>query len=106
MRGFFPGHAFDLHSHDEVLIGVTEQGVQKFRCRGAPRTSNTPGRAILIEPGEAHDGDSPELAEGPAPAGVAAEVGFADQSDLGRWFRRAYGATPATYRRLCTGVPD
>jgi len=33
-------------------------------------------------------------------------VGFADQSHLGRWFRRAYGLTPAAYRDLCTNVPD
>nr|WP_286208802.1 AraC family transcriptional regulator [Azospirillum sp. A1-3] len=46
------------------------------------------------------------LADGEAPALVAAEVGFADQSHLGRWFRRAYGLTPAAYRDLCTNVPD
>jgi AraC-like DNA-binding protein len=46
------------------------------------------------------------LAEGETPALVAAEVGFADQSHLGRWFRRAYGLTPAAYRDLCTNVPD
>jgi transcriptional regulator GlxA family with amidase domain len=37
---------------------------------------------------------------------VAATCGFADQSHLGRWFRRAYGLTPAAYRTCCTGVPD
>jgi transcriptional regulator GlxA family with amidase domain len=31
-------------------------------------------------------------------AGVAAETGFADQSHLGRWFRRAFGVTPGRYR--------
>ncbi|MGV8364806.1 AraC family transcriptional regulator, partial [Pseudomonas aeruginosa] len=31
---------------------------------------------------------------------------FADQSHLGRWFRRAYGMTPAAYRRQCTQLPD
>ncbi|WP_244247949.1 hypothetical protein, partial [Pseudomonas aeruginosa] len=25
---------------------------------------------------------------------------------LGRWFRRAYGMTPAAYRRQCTQLPD
>lgn len=30
---------------------------------------------------------------------VAFETGFADQSHLGRWFRRAFGITPGLYRR-------
>jgi len=37
------------------------------------------------------------LARGIAPAEVAAQVGFADQSHLGRWFKRAYRITPAKY---------
>ena len=250
LRAFFRGHAYDLHSHDEVLIGFTEQGLQRFRCRRRV-VSSTPGRVILMEPGEPHDGESPEpegftygmiympadwlrtraareggpaelgfrdtlaedpalrravvaafgalhgregrlardetldtlvdrladvahapitarepavarardvlhaayrndigladlaaasgldrfrltrafqaalgasphaylvqlrlraarrlLAAGAAPAEAAADAGFADQSHLGRWFRRGYGLTPAAYRRLCTNVPD
>lgn len=46
------------------------------------------------------------LAAGRTPAQAAADVGFADQSHLGRWFRRAYRMTPAAYRRMCTNVPD
>lgn len=46
------------------------------------------------------------LGRGAAPADAAAEAGFADQSHLGRWFRRAYGMTPARYRARCTSVPD
>ncbi|WP_374471176.1 AraC family transcriptional regulator [Phenylobacterium sp.] len=61
VRAHFEGHAYDPHDHDEVLLGVTEQGVQQFRCRGRVQRS-TPGRAILIEPGETHDGESPEHA--------------------------------------------
>jgi len=251
----FAAHAYDLHRHDDWLVGVTDHGVQDFFCRGARRRS-TPGRAILIEPQEAHDGqagsaegftyrmlylprpwlvaaltDGPShdpgfrttlcddqplgwairtacdtlaqsagrlerdatldavldrlrshleravrpsaaprdavvarracellqddlsadigadalalasgaadrfrlarafraeygtsphlflvqtrlvrarqlLAAGGSPASVAAECGFADQSHFGRWFRRAFGHTPAVYRRLCTGVPE
>ena len=249
----FSAHAYDLHRHDEWLVGVTDHGVQDFFCRGARRRSAA-GRVILIEPEEAHDGqagsdggfayrmlylprqwltaglmevgepgfrtslcdDVPlgrairvaygvlarpanrlerdaeldrvlhllrphlgrpvqgvggagrcgggpagaggsagrpgggyrrrragiggrgggpvpvgtgisgdpgrrrtgswctpgwcgrrhSLAAGRAPADVAAECGFADQSHFGRWFRRAYGHTPAAYRALCTGVPD
>ena len=53
----FLSHAYDLHRHDEWLVGVTDHGVQEFFCRGARRRS-TPGRVILIEPGEAHDGEA------------------------------------------------
>lgn len=258
VRAHFKGHAYDPHDHDDVLVGVTEQGLQRFRCRRELHTS-TPGTVILMEPGEVHDGHAPSpdgftytmlylpqawlagrldrlaegcpappglgfrrtldqdagladsilaaftalqgaegrlardlaldglvgrlagmarhppqagpapvapdvarardllharmaedvgmdelaaaagtdrfrlnrrfrqalglsphaylvrlrlraarglLATGMAPAAVAAEVGFADQSHLGRWFRRAYRMTPAAYRRMCTGVPD
>lgn len=255
----FHAHAYDPHFHDQVLVGVTEQGLQQFRCRRETQRS-TPGRVILMEPGETHDGeagssdgftyamlyfdpawlrqaaetclgrdageavfrfprilnDDPALAqaimaacvqmktpdsrmareaaldavaallaqryagdtqsitadhaphlahrareamvahgtddlglqalaemagtdrfrlhrvfksaygiaphawlvqhrlnqarkllsEGQAPADVAAASGFADQSHLGRWFRRAYGQTPAAYRRACTNLPD
>ncbi|WP_087752192.1 AraC family transcriptional regulator [Paraburkholderia caledonica] len=258
LRAHFSGHAYDPHDHDDMLVGYTEQGVQRFRCRRSLHTS-VPGRAILIEPGALHDGHAPEaggftyamlylpqtwveratrrlnvpglqrvdaafahtlvddsglvdairqaflaiygnegrlardqtldrlvrrlaghlgdmpmtdsmamsatiarvrdflhdhmdgnvgldelasiagidrfrltrlfqqafgtsphaylvrlrlraarrlLANGRTPAEVAAEVGFADQSHLGRWFRRAYRMTPAAYRRMCTNVPD
>lgn len=46
------------------------------------------------------------LALGQTPAQVAADLCFADQSHLGRWFRRAYQLTPADYRRRCTSLPD
>jgi AraC-like DNA-binding protein len=46
------------------------------------------------------------LARGQSPAVVAAVLGFADQSHLGRWFRRAYGLTPAHYRARCSNLPD
>ncbi|PJI39411.1 AraC family transcriptional regulator [Ferrovibrio sp.] len=258
VRARFHAHAYDPHFHDQVLVGVTEQGVQQFRCRREIHRS-TPGRMIFMEPGETHDGEataadgftyamlyfdpawlqqsaslyaerqtgetvfhfprtldddaplaqavrmarrqiaSPEsrmardaaldhvvallaqrfagapmekgirapraaklareamdagfdgdlglddlaaaagtdrfrltrafstaydlsphaylvqrrlnrarllLSRGETPAAVAAATGFADQSHMGRWFRRAFGMTPAAYRRLCTNLPD
>jgi len=254
----FHAHAYDPHFHDQVLVGVTEQGLQQFRCRRETQRS-TPGRVILMEPGETHDGEAGDaggftyamlyfdpawlrqaaetclgrdageavfrfpsilnddpllgpavlaacaqlktpdsrmareaaldavtallvrryageampaqdhaprlarrareaivdhgaedlglqaladlagtdrfrlhrvfksaygiaphaylvqyrlnrarklLSDGLAPADVAAATGFADQSHLGRWFRRAFGQTPAAYRRACTNLPD
>ncbi|MDC0714857.1 AraC family transcriptional regulator [Stigmatella sp. ncwal1] len=55
IRAHFTGHAYDPHFHDAYLVGVTEQGLQEFSCRRALHRS-TPGRVILIEPGEIHDG--------------------------------------------------
>jgi AraC-like DNA-binding protein len=46
------------------------------------------------------------LSQGEKPVQVAAELGFADQSHLGRWFRRAYRLSPAQYRHICTNLPD
>jgi AraC-like DNA-binding protein len=46
------------------------------------------------------------LARGVPAAEVAHALCFADQSHLGRWFRRAYGLTPAHYGRRCTNLPD
>ena len=59
VHAHFRGHAYDPHDHDEVLVGVTQQGVQQFSCHRSIHTS-TPGRAILIEPGAIHDGHAPE----------------------------------------------
>jgi len=53
----FAAHAYDLHHHDDWLVGVTARGVQDFLCRGV-RQRSTPGRVILIEPEEPHDGQA------------------------------------------------
>lgn len=59
VQAHFTGHAYDAHAHDEVLIGVTQDGIQRFRCHRSTHTS-TRGRVILIEPGAVHDGDAIE----------------------------------------------
>lgn len=46
------------------------------------------------------------LAAGQLPVDVAAQLGFADQSHLGRWFKRACHISPARYQRACTNLPD
>ena len=57
IRAHFTGHAYDPHWHDTYLIGVTEQGVQEFKCRRQQQVC-TPGSTYLLEPGELHDGDA------------------------------------------------
>ncbi|BAN48037.1 AraC family transcriptional regulator [Metapseudomonas resinovorans] len=59
LHAHFQGHAYDPHDHDELLVGVTFQGVQQFNCHKAVHTS-TPGSAMLIEPGALHDGHAPD----------------------------------------------
>ena len=61
IRARFAAHAYDLHRHDDWLVGVTDRGVQDFFCRGERRRS-TAGRVILIEPDEAHDGQAGDQA--------------------------------------------
>lgn len=60
VHAHFRGHAYDPHDHDEILVGVTQQGVQQFNCHRSLHTS-TPGSAILIEPGAVHDGHATEI---------------------------------------------
>jgi AraC-like DNA-binding protein len=57
VRAQLHSHAYDPHFHDQVLVGVTEAGVQQFRCRRQLHRS-TPGRVILMEPGDVHDGEA------------------------------------------------
>nr|WP_245214230.1 AraC family ligand binding domain-containing protein [Pararoseomonas indoligenes] len=116
IRARFAAHAYDLHRHDEWLVGVTDRGVQDFLCRGVRRRS-TPGRVILIEPEEAHDGQAG--AEGgfayrmlylPRPwlrgalADAAGDPGFAasltDDAPLGEAIRAACLAMEEPAERL------
>lgn len=94
-----------LHAHFQQNIGLDELarvcGVDRFRL----------SRAFKAAFGIAPHGYLIQLrlvcarrllALGTAPADVASDLGFADQSHLGRWFRRANGLTPGAYRNLCT----
>lgn len=45
-----------------------------------------------------------QLAQGQPVADVAAALGFADQSHLGRWFKRACQLTPSRYQHACTNL--
>jgi AraC-like DNA-binding protein len=45
------------------------------------------------------------LKNGCTPLSVATQLGFADQSHLGRQFKRTYGVGPGEYRKACSGRP-
>ncbi len=55
IEAFFAAHAFAPHRHDTYAIGVTLEGVQSFRYRGAAAHS-VPGQVFVIHPDETHDG--------------------------------------------------
>ncbi|WP_419994579.1 AraC family ligand binding domain-containing protein [Streptomyces boninensis] len=63
MRAHFVEHTFHKHSHDAYSFGVTEEGAQRFACRGGKHTSAA-GLVMTFNPDDPHDGES------------AAELGF------------------------------
>ena len=106
----FHSHAYDMHFHDEWLVGVTHEGVQDFFCRGKRRQS-TPGRVILIEPGERHDGQAvaadgfaynmlymPQSLVRSAMGGNDAQIGFRETlADDGQLFHAVARACEAIF---------
>ena len=98
-----------LHSHLHQDIGLDDlaqvTGVDRFRLSRAFKAAfGLAPHAYLIQLRLTRARHL--LARGEAPVSVAAVLGFADQSHLGRWFQRAYRMTPADYRRRCSIVPD
>lgn len=98
-----------LHSHLQQDIGLDDlaqvTGVDRFRLSRAFKAAfGLAPHAYLIQLRLTRARHL--LARGEAPVSVAAALGFADQSHLGRWFQRAYRMTPADYRRRCSIVPD
>jgi AraC-like DNA-binding protein len=57
----FEAHVYDRHSHDAYSFGVTEQGAQWFRCRGAAHVSRS-GLVMAFNPDEFHDGHADSAA--------------------------------------------
>ncbi len=98
-----------LHDRLDENIGLSDVaqalGVDRFRLsREFQAQFGLPPHAWLIQLRLTHARRL--LAGGVTPADVAAQLGFADQSHLGRWFRRAYQLTPAYYQQRCTNLPD
>ncbi|CAH2602127.1 AraC family transcriptional regulator [Rhodovastum atsumiense] len=94
----FSAHAYDLHRHDDWLVGVTDQGVQDFLCRGARRRS-TPGCVILIEPQEAHDGQAG------AAGGFVYRMLYLPRPWLAAGLADAPGGEPGFIASLCDDPP-
>ncbi|PQZ86393.1 MULTISPECIES: AraC family transcriptional regulator [Pseudomonas] len=98
-----------LHAHLHHDVGMDEValacGVDRFRLSRAFKSAfGLAPHAYLVQLRLARARHL--LAKGEPPADVAITLGFADQSHLGRWFVRAYGLTPATYRKRCSNLPD
>jgi AraC-like DNA-binding protein len=55
MYAHFEQHVYHRHSHDCYSFGVTEDGAQAFRCRGAGHTSAA-GMVMAFNPDDPHDG--------------------------------------------------
>ena len=98
-----------LHERMHHNVGVDDlasvTGVDRFRLnRAFKAASGLAPHAYLVQLRLASARRL--LARGEPCAEVAMALGFADQSHLGRWFVRAYGLTPALYRKRCSNVPD
>lgn len=98
-----------LHAHFNEDVGLDDlarmAGTDRFRLTRAFKAAfGLAPHAYLIQLRLAKARHL--LARGDLPADIAAALGFADQSHLGRWFRRTYGLTPAHYRRRCSNLPD
>ncbi|WEV26646.1 AraC family ligand binding domain-containing protein [Streptomyces sp. 71268] len=55
MHAHFHDHVYAPHSHDTYSFGTTDEGAQRFRCRGADHTSAA-GMVMAFNPDDAHDG--------------------------------------------------
>lgn len=101
-RDYLQAHLGEDIGLDDLALAV---GVNRFRLSRAFKAAfGLAPHAYLIQLRLSRARQL--LARGQTPAEVASTLGFADQSHLGRWFRRAYRLTPADYRRRCTRLPD
>lgn len=87
IRAHFEGHAYDPHWHDTYLVGVTEQGVQRFH-RGRTRHDSVRGQVVLLEPGDIHDGDAP------TPEGFTYQLLYLDPAWLERELENLFDSVP------------
>jgi len=57
LRATYTTYAYKRHFHHYFAIGVIEDGVQTFSCN-ADQYMNPAGGIFIVQPGEAHDGQS------------------------------------------------
>jgi AraC-like DNA-binding protein len=57
LRARFVNHTFVPHSHDYYVIGIVEDGAQRFN-HFQQRHITLPGQLIIINPGDVHTGES------------------------------------------------
>jgi AraC-like DNA-binding protein len=61
LRARMRRHVYERHAHDGYAIGITEWGVQAFRCRGETHAS-TAGVVMAFNPDDPHDGHAGDKA--------------------------------------------
>ena len=80
-------YSFKRHSHDYYVVGIIERGVQRFSC--GRRGYLTPPRGlVVINPGEAHTGESA------LPSGFRYRAFYPESSAM-EAIARELGASPA-----------
>lgn len=57
LRANYITHAFKPHMHEHFVIGMVEEGIQRFALE-RDRYTTPPKGVIVINPGEVHDGES------------------------------------------------
>jgi AraC-like DNA-binding protein len=57
LHACFVRHRFARHTHDHLVIGLVESGVQSYTYRGAAHQTPA-GHVFLVNPGEAHTGEA------------------------------------------------
>lgn len=62
LRAVYRRHAFAPHAHETFAIGALEAGASRMRHRGGV-DHHGPGGVFVIEPGEAHTGESDGVEE-------------------------------------------
>lgn len=73
----FHGHAYDPHRHETYAIGITRDGAQGFRYRGAAQVSRA-GEIMVLHPDEPHDGHAA------VPTGFSYRMVYVDPALIGR----------------------
>jgi len=61
-QAHYRNFAFDRHTHEDFALGLMEEGVQTFHCRGEDFYA-PPGSMLTVNPDEIHDGKSADKSD-------------------------------------------